>query len=152
VNEITRSILEPILQTEEAWDKKTRKLRYSHVMEVLGQVHEVRWLDEVYFPRMFRAMRLLHALSTCIPPEAFEEMDFYGMTGPWLADPELEDIVQERLSGHGYYRMTYFERSWWSDEWGLDQPTEQEILELGIRPNLVPGKRGKGGEWQASLL
>jgi len=152
VNGITRSILEAVLGTEEAWDRKTRKLRYKHVIEVLGQVHEVRWLDEVYFPRMYRAMRLLKAISECIPPEAFEEQELNGITGPWLVDPELEDIVQDRFSGQGYYRMTYFERSWCSDEWGLDQPAEQEILDLGIRPNLVPAKEVGDGAVQESLF
>ncbi len=137
MNVRTTAILGPLLQRDKAW-KPAGELNRTWLMKTYHDTLEAQFYDEVLFPRMFRANRLIRAMGI-FPDEVFGELSFGCMnavTGLWIIDNELADLVAERFSHTGQYRFSYFERLWASEEWCPEQPTDKEILALSRK--IVP--------------
>lgn len=150
MNRITKEIMTHLLQNDAYWHKETRELLYDRILHAYTGVRESRFLDEVYFPRMFRAMSLLRTNTG--KTELFEEVTMEGITGWWLEnDTDACWEMQERFGSEHYFRETYFQRIWNSPDWAYERPTEEEILSLGIRPTLVPLAVRKDGSIQLSF-
>lgn len=149
MNRKSTEIITEILSSEAAWDKKTRKLKYDNVIEWYREERAARFDDEVLYPRLLRAHRMLSVWCNAT----------LGEDG-WLEDGELSDALSDQLSGDSfynvvgypivpglrsrqYYRESYFVHIWDGTEWAMEEPTEEEILALGIVPSLVPSKAGQ---------
>lgn len=161
MNKFAKETITSILQTEAAWDKDTRELRYKYVIHTYWNAREAFLFDEIFFPRMARAMRLMYKMKI-FPESAWERNVSVGMNDEipaeyWLTDPGISDDVMQRFSGplyskqDGTFRHTYFGAICDSDDYYLEEPTEEEILALGIRPSLVPAEE-RNGVMQKSLF
>lgn len=136
MNEQAKSIIRDILTDEHAWDKKTRKLRPFWVIEQYQKYREISWLYTVYFPRFDRAVRLIESWQL-LPTDHFEDLKVDDkLTIRWINCSDCLEVIQYRIDH-------YFEHIWWSSAWAWQEITEQDILDLGIRPNLVPAKPGQ---------
>lgn len=146
MNAFGLQIFTELLHSEEAWDKKTRELRYHWVLE---QAYIYRYaLYEPVQTRLYqRAVHLCHVL-TGLAEEDYLTISQDGVMVEYFAD----DCLTERFCGGGNHnpndRISYIESIWYGTfEWALDMsfevPTRQELLELGIRPNLVPSKENQ---------
>ena len=155
MNKLAKEIISEVLTLEDAWDKKTRELRHSWVLEAYHHIREVRFYDEIFFPRMLRAMRLIKAMGI-VPEWAWDEVDIgydEELHGWWVIDPDWGDFIQNRFQyPNNWKRAGYFEAWWDSEDWAWEKPTKEEILALGIRPSLVPGKADKQGNIQPSMF
>jgi hypothetical protein len=138
MNKLTVEILTPLLQDEDAWDKKTRQLRIAWVRDEYTKAREALWMDAVYFPRVYRLFSLLRSWGV-FPENAFtwEAFGFVQeLQGWWLSDPCLSDVVLERFED-------YFQGWWWQEEWEYEGFTVADVLALGVRPHLVPARQGQ---------
>jgi hypothetical protein len=136
LNEQTEKIIRDILTDERAWDKKTRKLRLFWVIEQYQIARELLWMNTVYFRRFDRAVRLIESWKL-LPPDHFEDLridENYSIR--WITCSDCLDIVQRHVDD-------YFEHIWYSPDWQWQEITEQDILNLGIRPSIVPAKPGQ---------
>lgn len=146
MNQKSSEIISELLKLEAAWDKKTRELNYKWVLEAYEGEREYLFQEKVMMPRLLRAHRLYASWCNAT-------LDKDG----WLEDGELSDRLSDQLSndmgmGYGiipglrerpYYRSCYFQNIWENTEWVQEQPSREEILALGIRPNLVPQKENQ---------
>jgi hypothetical protein len=140
LNGLTLKIFTDILHSEEAWDKKTRELRYEWV---LSQAYIYRYaLYEPIQTRLYkRAVHLCHIL-TSLKEDDYATILQDGREVEYFAD----DCVTERFVGDpSACRVTYIESIWYgSYQWALDMSmqtlTKEELLALGIHPHLVPAK------------
>ena len=136
MNEQSERIIRDILTDERAWDKKTRKLRLFWVIEQYQKYREILWLDTIYFPRFDRAVRLIENWKL-LPSDHFEDLRVDdNLTVRWITCADCLDLVQWHVDN-------YFERIWYSPDWAWQEITEQDILDLGVKPNLVPAKPGQ---------
>lgn len=136
MNQATEQIIRELLKSEKAWDQKTRLLRFDWVLSQYFNVRERRWLDELYFPRMGRAYRMIETWGI-FPGCEFYDFEYEpGKFARWMDWAEQAEMVQERLDG-------YFERLWWSANWAYEEITKEQILALGVAPSLVPSKPGQ---------
>ena len=156
MNKITAEIISELLEEEFAWDKKTRELNYHAVVDTYHEIREHRFYDEIYWPRILRAMRLIKAMG--IFPEDIWSEETFGWyeeyTGWWpIYAPDINERFCEEITyKNGKWRQTYFNKFWTSEDWAWEQPEEEEILALGIKPNLVPKKRDRLGNLQPSMF
>ena len=149
MNQLTKEIITELLQDENAWDKKTRELRYDVVLENYREIRAARFDEEVMLPRLKRAERML---SVWFGLELNDE--------GWLEDWEVCDALSNQLCGNSMYnvvgypikpglrerdfwRESYFSKIWESPEWEIETPSQAEILALGIVPNQVPAKQNQ---------
>lgn len=150
MNAITTEIFTAILGTEEAWDKRTRKLRYGHVLKMYQDIHEQRFINEVMFPEWRKATKLLRALI----PEDQRDVHFTpDETFGWLIQMCSEDCYFERFSD--YLGVLVDRRCLFifnEEKWAPEDPSEEEILALGIRPGIVPTKEFPDGSVQVTLF
>ncbi len=152
MNKLTKEIITQILMHDQnSWDKKTRELRINYVLKCYHDMREARFYDEVLFPRMLRAYRMMIAWGI-FPENEFAEISLgvqKEITGLWADNPEIADLVAERLCSDytytktGVLRDTYISNIWHSEEWAQEEPTIEEINALGIKPSIVPSKRGQ---------
>jgi hypothetical protein len=133
---LTEQIVKQILTSEKAWDKKTRELIYEYVITEYHKARERMWLDQVYFPRLERAVKLAEAWK--IYPEDHYE-DFQVEPGRTIRSLSCEECLldlQDRLE-------TYFERLWWSDTWAFENPSYTDILALNVKPKMFAPKKNQ---------
>jgi len=151
---LTREIITGLLNKEQAWDKNTRHLRYNWLIERYDICRQSLFYDKVFFPRMSRCFRLCHALGILPELSGFEND---GVIYPWCEDSELYECIGEHFFSdqpiyYGrYWRPRYFTKLWYEGEYAYDMPGIDEVLELGIKPNLVPAK-AVGASIQKSLF
>jgi len=131
VNEVTKQLLTTILSQESAWDKKTRALKYDEVITWLGNLQDYEYFYGVYWPCMLRAVQIAKAQGW--PPGCFQEISVNGEDIEWFCD----DWVVDYLTGPGGYLSGV-----WYDLY-TESPSQEDILALGIRPTMVPGKEGQ---------
>lgn len=160
MNKRAQEIVSELLSLDEAWDKKTRKLRFDWVVDTYADVLTSRFYDEVLFPKMIRAFRLMIALGFACEDQ-FESVSLgyhAEIPGIWAKNPDLVDLVSNRFSGeyvalcNGRFRDSYIGRWWNSPEWAYQELSEEDILSLGIRPTIVPAKVLSGGAVQPSMI
>ena len=149
MNQMTREILAELLLIEKAWDKKTRQLNYHWVIDNYRGTRAYKFDSEVLYPRLLRAHRMLAVWH-----------DIPLTEDGWIDDYDLSDALSDQLCGDSmynvvgypivpglrhnqYFRDSYFSKIWESEEWVMENPTEQEILAIGIQPTLVPAKVGQ---------
>jgi len=161
VNQVAREIFEDVLTWPTAWDKKTGKLRFGFVIEQYNYGRECKFMDEVYWPRMMRAMHLIK-LFNIVPEWAWGDayVNDTEVQVPWVEDADWADMISERLaaectlcSASNKIRATYIGGKWDNDYWRYEEFTAEEILrEINIRPKQIPDKVYKSGVVQASLF
>lgn len=146
MNDFTLQIFVPILQSDEAWDKKTRELRYGWVLE---QAYQLRYaLYEPVRDRLYKRAVHLCKLLTTIPEDAYQTILQDGVEVEYFED----DCLTARFCGEwdpSAYRVTYMESIWYgSFKWlpismDFQTPSKEELLALNIHPHLVPEKKGQ---------
>lgn len=148
--------IKTLLKEEYVWDRKTRELRYDDLKETIFRYRDAVWMDEIVFPKIFRAYRLCKAWGIFDEYTEWEYSKFdgaYTLFEGWMPTSlEVVECIQSRLSYEGFDNRGYFDRLWWTDEWQWQVPTRQECLDLNIRPNIVPAKVTKAGDVQLSLF
>jgi len=133
MKDITKEIITELLKLDESWDKRTGKLRTAFVVKAYQDIREMRYYDEIWFPHMMRIMRLLRALQI-VPKEAFSvETLGYGIEieGWWITDPDWGSCIENELTYGSNAAQRYLDRMWY-EEWQWEEPTEEEILTLGV--------------------
>lgn len=141
MNEFTKQILLEILQREEAWDKKTRELKYDWVVDVAFGRRESLFVTEQM--RLIERAVHLCRLLTDLPEEAYQTILCDGEEVEYFAD----ECLTERFTGVDDTRVSYIAGIWegyypWAPDMSYDA-TKEEIYALPIRPNLVPAKKGQ---------
>lgn len=136
MNARDQGILTDLLKSEEYWEpiRESRvitgyKLKLKKVYEDLHNFKQVLFYDQVYFPRAQRMMRLVKAMG--IVPEAvgWQEMEV-GFDKSFMIWYPCQTDWQDFLSREF---EPYFERLWYS-EWMYEEPSEEEMMVLGIMP------------------
>jgi len=139
MNDIDKNILTELLTAPEFWEpiKQQRivtgyKLKLRYVHQQLRLAKEILFYDQVYFPRTQRIMRLIKKMEIVPAAVGWQELEV-GMNVEIKIWYPCEIEWQEYLSD---CFEPYFQDRW-MDEWCNDEPNENEILELGIRPALL---------------
>lgn len=141
MNDFTLRIFTDLLQSDEAWDKKTRELNYKWVLE---QAHIYRYAlyEPVQARLLARAVHLCHVL-TKLPDDCYQTILQDGREVEYFEDDE----VAARFLGDEdpAYRVSYILSIWygtykWAPNMDFQIPTKEELLALGITPHVVPGK------------
>lgn len=161
MNRTTKRVMTGLLQKEEYWDNKTRELYYAKLLEDYRHAREALFYDEIFFPRMMRAMRLIRSMGI-VPDWAWDDEATVGyfveITGPWVIDPAWTDCIQSQFCGEIFFtrtgktRATYFSRWWQDEDWAYEEPTLDDLMALGILPTMVPSKTMKDGSVQEALF
>jgi len=143
MNRVAETLLHNILGEAAAWDKKTRQLRYRHVLVRLYADLELEWYGLVYFRMYHRACALWRqSFPGELRAHFFEQISFMGEPDGWSIIAEDDLTCQWVLSEHlEHYCNVYFLQQ--HPEWAHQDVSEEEILALGIRPKVVPDKPGQ---------
>ena len=139
MNDLNKSILNEILKAIECWqpikDGKFvtgYKLKLPYVYRELRIAKEALFYAEIYFPRTQRIMRLIKSMGIIPGHIGWKEMEI-GMNVEikiWFpCTSEWQDFLSDRFE-------PYFQNIW-LNEWCYEEPTEDEILALGVRPDSV---------------
>lgn len=136
MNTINKNILVELLKDVEFWEaiKEEKmivgyKLKLNHVYRQLRLAREALFYDDVYFPRTQRIMRLIKFMNIVPENVGWQEMEV-GMNVNYTIWYPCEIEWQEFISDRFH---SYFENFWYGD-WSYEEPTEEELLSLGIRP------------------
>lgn len=139
MNEFTKQILLEILQREEAWDKVTREMKYSWVVNTAYEYRVALYMP-VQERLLLRAVHLCKLL-TCLPPESYQVIRSDGEELELFSD----DWLTERFCGQGDTWISYIAGIWegyysWAPDMSYNASRE-EVYALPIRPNMVPAKK-----------
>jgi len=126
MNYITKKILGLILVNQEAWEKKTGELRYKWVMEQLSVGREAFFFKEIYWPR-YKKLAMCYENNIMKDCEWGDvEVDFGTIIVRSPVEYEHLDWFEERL-------RPFWELVWDSEDWTYEEPSQEEMLGLGIR-------------------
>jgi hypothetical protein len=132
MNDLTREILSRILKDPKCWDKKMVEPAMSTLRHKYLNVREYLWLQKIYFPRYFRATRLLVAMGW--PEDHFAWLEEDYASGWVITCDECGDTLQHRLT-------PYFEALWEAPGWELERFTKEDVLGLGVQPDPLPSSQ-----------
>lgn len=162
MNELSKKILLEVLSKPTAWketknDKgeKVRELKYQFVIDELHGIREGMFYDKVLFPTYAHATGLLRAITQRVNPEwAALHFVWDDSIGGWLVGECNDPRCQGDMLSWGISEIVDAHNGpvWNSDEWRWEQPSKEEVLALGVKPNMVPEKVDKQGNVQASLF
>ena len=138
MNAINKEILTEMLKAPEFWEpiKENRlvtghRLKLRRVFDELRTAKEIMFYDRVLFPRTQRMMRLVKAMGIVPEHVGWQEREV-GINQIFMIWYPSEIAWQEYLSD---YFSSYFQDIWENDEWCCEEPSESELLALGIRPD-----------------
>ena len=146
MNEFTESLIRMVLDTEGAWDKHTRELLYGEVIDMYTKLRDVVVWEQVIKPTYAQAVALLRAFTSQRNTFGAEHFEWDEDEDWWVlvecCNPDCQAmflqgalaniadrVIGRRIDQNDMYYM---------------EPTKEEVLALGIRPNLVPGISGRG--------
>lgn len=145
MNEFSTKIFTDLLRSDEAWDKKTRELKYDWVLSQ-AYIYRQALYDPIQARLYARAVHLCHVL-TSLSEDDYQQILQDGQVVEYFAD----DCITDRFCGEGdpsAYRVSYIESIWygtfaWAANMDFEVPTKEELLAMGIRPHLVPDKKNQ---------
>jgi hypothetical protein len=136
MNDLTKDLLLAILPTKEAWDRKGN-LRRSYVLGEVNRARDFLFYRTVMFPLYHRAARLLYVLwgnGKC-KDEHFSTEELDETIGPALIVIECDRPTCHVQFDFSEMMQRFFEFYHWNrhPQWRFEEPTEEEILSLGVR-------------------
>lgn len=149
MNKITREVYTRLLEEyplEVIFDKRG-KLKAKRLHDDYLALREARFYDEVFFPKMERAYRLIKQFNIFPGAEWQQtELGYYSSIPAIIpADTEIQDAIAYHFAPeYCDWKVPYFEAIWNNDDWCYEEPEDKEILQLletiGKKEKLVKDK------------